>query len=282
VNAAGRIESADIALRLCLADEVRDARVLARQLDGLNRQRKRIEDEILKEATEDWERREREAGPLFGVVVGRDGWHVGTIGIVASRLCHRYHLPVAVAAFDGQGTAKGSCRSIDALNILDALSDTAGVLRTYGGHHMAAGFSLDVSDFQAFREGFEGACRQRLDGVDITPCQKVDAWMMLGEADEALLKQVERLQPLGMGNPSPVWGVRNVRLVSPPRKVGKEQQHLKMTVAAGGSQMDAIAFNFADRAVPDGELDILFQLQENTFRGRNLQLNIKDFRPAQK
>ena len=280
INAAGRIETADIALDLLLEKDPRHARELASRLDSLNRERKRIEDEILEAAVTQLGRRPKSVPG--GIVVSEEGWHLGTIGIVSSRLTGLYRVPSAVIAMAKDGMGRGSCRSTEAVDILAVLEECGDLLETFGGHRMAAGLSIDRSNIEAFARRFDEACAARLEGTDLRHTQRVDAWITLGEADYTLLNAVDRLRPLGQGNPTPTWGVRGVRPVGPPRVVGKKMAHLKMTVAAGGSQMDAIAFNMGDVRVPDGALDIVFQLQENTYLGRKkLQLNIRDFCASQ-
>ncbi len=108
----------------------------------------------------------------------------------------------------------------------------------------------------------------------------VDSWITLGEADNSLLEAIQSLRPLGHGNATPVWASRNVSIVGKPRVVGKN--HLKMILASGGTQLDAIAFGMADRDLHNGAIDILYNLQENSYMGRtSIQLNIKDFRACQ-
>lgn len=282
LNAAGRIEDAELALELLLTQNARRARELAARLESLNRERKRIEDAILAEAREEIDAR-RETSFAGGIVVGRTGWHSGTIGIVASRLCGIYGAPAAVVAFDADGVGRGSCRSIEMVDILEVLRECTTALCGFGGHAMAAGFSLELRRLDDFKERFDAACRSRMEGKDLRPRQTVDAWITLGEADDDLLASVERLQPLGHGNPTPVWGLRAARAAAPPRAVGRKLDHLKLVLACGGSEIEAIAFNMANARLPDGEMDVAAQLQENNYLGRRrLQLNIKDLRPSQK
>lgn len=278
LNAAGRLGSAETALELLLTSDPDRARHLAGELDAANSERKRIEEAIVTEAVreiDDYFDEDRN----FGLVAGRKGWHVGTIGIVAAKLCSRYRRPAAVIAFDEHGHGRGSCRSIESVNIVDVLRECADLLVSSGGHEMAAGLAMESGKLDAFRSRFNELCAAKLDGRDLRQVRNVDSWITLGEADERLFTAIQKLKPLGMGNPTPTWGVSNVRLVGRPRKVGKD--HLKMIVASGGSQLDAIAFGMAEREVPEGPMDILFYLQENTYMGRqSLQLNVKDFRPA--
>ncbi len=279
INAAGRLASAEPALNLLLSDNPGKAKRLAGQLDAYNRERKRIEEQIAAEAVD-------EIDPTFdedqmrGIVVGREGWHAGTIGIVAARLCGRYKRPAVVIAFDENGFGRGSCRSVDSVDVVAALAECEALLETFGGHKAAAGLSIQRENLDAFRDAFNAACAAQVAADDLVATYAVDAWITLGEADDMLLEAVNSLRPLGLGNPTPTWGARGVRVVGRPQVVGKN--HLKMTVSSGGTQMDAIAFGMAGRDLHEGELDLLFHVQENNYMGRrSIQLNVKDFRPSQ-
>ena len=280
LNAAGRLGGANAALELLLSDDHGESRQWANELDAANRERREIEDRIFKDAAPEIDEN-FSTKRIFGIVVGREGWHVGTIGIVAARLCSRFYRPSIVIGFNENGKGRGSCRSIDRVDILEVLRDCNDLLITYGGHKMAAGLELELRHYDEFRERFNAVCANRLEGGPLVPVQHVDAWIRMGEADQMLVDAQELLSPLGPGNPTPVWGVRNVRLAAPPKRVGRGNQHLKMTVAKGGSQLDAIGFNLGPVEPPAGEMDMVFQLNENTFRGRTMvQMNVKDLRPS--
>ena len=282
LNAAGRLGDAERALELLMTADVGRADALAAELDLANRERKEIEDRILRAAEL---RIEASFDPSrdFGLVVSEPAWHVGTVGIVASRLCGAYHRPAIVIGADGNGRGKGSCRSIASLDLMGVLDGCADLLESYGGHAMAAGVTVAPEHVEALRERFNGLCRERLDGTDLRPVQRIDAWVnSLGEIDARLHEAVETLRPFGLGNPTPVLGAREVRLVEPARPVGRSGDHLKMTLASGGSKFDAIAFGLGRRAVGDGALDVAFSVEINEFRGRRaLQLRVRDFRPAE-
>ena len=281
LNAAGRLGDARMALDLLLGENgaVRDH---ARDLDAKNQERREIEAAMCREAIEDVDAGFDEA-QVFGVVVGREGWHIGTIGIVASRLCARYYRPSIVIGFDKEtGRGRGSCRSIDSIDILDVLGECQDLLINYGGHKMAAGLDVAVENVDLLRERFNKVCKARLDGELPVPIQRIDAWIGMGEADKQLVHAIDQLKPFGSGNSSPVWGVRDVRVATTPRRVGKDGDHLKFTVVQGGSQLEAIGFNMGKIDFPDGPIDVLFQLRENTFRGRtSLEMNVKDLRAAE-
>ena len=278
LNAAGRMGSADPALQLLLAEEDGQTLHLARRLDAENRRRQDIENRILREATEMIEA-SFDLSRTYGLVVGGDGWHAGVNGIVASRLVGQYGRPAVVVTFDEEGGGRGSCRSVTGFDLVEHLAECAADLDSFGGHAMAAGVVLRRARFDAFQEAFNRVATRQLAGTDLRPVLSIDAWVDLAEVDLGLHGAAARLRPFGPGNPQPVWAARDLRIVDRPRYVGKN--HLKLLLAGGGRQMEAIGFGMADRAIPDGALDAAFQLRIDTFHGyENLQLNLLDFRPS--
>ena len=278
INAGGRMGKADIAEELFLTEDLIKAGELAIRLDSANKERKRIENGVRADAEADIDLY-FDKEKCFGLVTGGEGWHAGTIGIVASRLSSRYDRPAVVVAFDENGMGKGSCRSIEKMNILEALEECSDFLESFGGHKMAAGLVIKKSKFEEFKKCFDKACATRLQNMDIRAKQNIDIWIGLGQIDGNLFSWLEKLEPFGPSNSLPVIGSRNVRILGKPRIVGAN--HLKMVLTCGNSQFETIGFGLGDREIPEGPIDVLFNLQENTFRGRTtLQLNIKDFAPS--
>ena len=278
INAVGRMGSSEKAVELLLIDDPAQAKRLSGQLDSANRERRRVEETIVQAAVSELGGDKLE-DDVYGIVVGREDWHIGTIGIVAARLCGRYKRPAVVIGFDENGFGRGSCRSVDSIDIADVLNECSDLLLSCGGHKMAAGLSIEKENLNKFRNKFNKICKERMHFDDMVPTQNVDSWISLSEADERLLKAIESLKPLGQGNPTPIWGARALTLVGQPQIVGKN--HLKMVVASGATQLDAIAFWMAGREIENEPLDMLFHVQENNYMGqKTIQLNIKDFRPA--
>jgi len=277
LNAAGRLGDAQLALDLLLTNDPGTAESIAGQLDKTNRERQAIERETSDAAVVELDQR-FDPEKHFAVVVARKGWHPGVVGIVASRLCERYGRPAIVIACDEEGKGKGSCRSIEGFNIADALGECSDLLLRCGGHAMAAGLEVDVAQLDAFTARFNEVAAASLRGKDLRRTLRVDAWIDLAEADEALLSGMARLRPFGHGNPGPIWGVRGVRVVSSPRIL--KEKHVKFTVASGSVERECIGFGLGHREIGEGLLDLAFQLNMNHFRGRDtLQLSLKDFRP---
>jgi single-stranded-DNA-specific exonuclease len=255
------------------------AHVLAGELDDSNRQRQEIEQRMVADALAEIDSRFDPARD-FGIAVGRQGWHKGVVGIVASRIVARCRRPAVVVAFDDHGVGRGSCRSIDGFNLIEALDACAEHLDAHGGHAMAAGLTVSQDHFGAFQRAFDAACRERLSGKDLRPVVRIDGWLDYDEADERLMAGIDSLKPFGTGHPRPVWALRSLRVIGPPRLVGKS--HLKLLLAGGGTQWEGIAFGMGDRDVPDGPLDVAFNLQRNSYQGREtLQLSVQDFRPSE-
>ncbi len=281
INAAGRLASGHTALDLLVSVEPDACWSLARELDAANMERREIEDDI-RAAAEEQIDASFDPGAVFGVVAADQDWHVGTIGIVASRLVGKYQRPAIVIGVDEDGNGRGSGRSVEGVNLVEMLDACEELLETHGGHAMAAGLNIRAEHIEAFRMRFNELCSAQLKGTDLRPAQRVDAWISLGEVDRELYEQALRLKPCGMGNPKPVWGARHVQVAGQPRRVGKEGAHLKLLLAAGGKQIDAIGFGLGPYPLPEGPIDVVFEIAEDTYRGHGaLQLILKDFAPSQ-
>jgi single-stranded-DNA-specific exonuclease len=279
LNAAGRLGDARLALELLLTEDAARARELAAHLDAANRERQTIEQEIFEQAVEQIDR-EMAGRCSVGLVAAHRDWHAGVIGIVASRLVARYHRPVVVIALDGKGRGRGSGRSIEGFDMVRALERCSTDLLKFGGHVMAAGLDIEEEAVPRFRERFNEVAAGWLNEDALVPVQRVDGWLELSDASEEFMVQQERLRPFGQGNTTPVWAARGVSIAGAPRVVG--HGHLKLTVAQGRLTRDAIGFGLGLVPVPDGPLDIAFQLKRNTYQGRtSIQLSLQDLRPAE-
>jgi len=290
LNAVGRIGEASDGLKLLLEDDPREADRLARYLDELNRRRQAIDQDILDQALAQVER-DIDPDRDYALVLSGDDWHPGVVGIVASRVVERYGRPTFLIAFDGD-VGKGSGRSISRFDLHAALTSCGDLLERFGGHRMAAGLTIRRQQLEAFRERFAAAGRQALDPGDLGPEQRVDLEIELAEATPELERLCRHLEPCGMGNPGPVFGVRGV-LFANRSVVGKG--HLKglLTEYGGGSgggggggavhHLEVIGFQWADRVPWLGEepVDVAFKLERNEWGGRSrLQARLVGLSPA--
>lgn len=280
LNAAGRLGDALNSLSLLDAQDAGTARNLALHLDNENRARQEVEAAIVAEAMALLDA-DFDPDRHFGLVAARPGWHAGVVGIVASRVVQRYARPAIVIAL-GDESGRGSGRSIEDFDLHAALTDCGSHLMKFGGHAMAAGLEIAGCNVEAFRASFNEAAARRLKGRDLRPVQRIDVWMdALGEADDRLLELLDAMRPFGIGNTTPVWGVRQVRIVGEPRYVGADRQHAKLVLAQGSAQRDAIWFGAGGRELPAGPIDVAFQLRRNDYLGRSRpDLHIQDLRPA--
>jgi single-stranded-DNA-specific exonuclease len=278
LNAAGRLHTAEAALHLLLTGDPAEARRLAHELDACNRERQDLEQKVLEAALAELEKN-FDADRDCAVVVGGDGWHAGVVGIVASRLCRKYHRPAIVIGFDDTGEGHGSGRSIDGLSLVETLGDCANLLGPFGGHHMAAGLSLTRQNFADFREKFAEAAGRRLQPQDLVPRLKLDARIDVADLEQAHLEELSLLEPCGMGNPAPLFYARAVAPVYGPDVL--KEKHVRFRVRGRDELLSAIWFNGARDDFPRAPWDIAFKLVRNEYRQRiSLQLEVQHLRPS--
>ncbi len=280
INAAGRMEQAMVALNMLLTGDEIMGRQLSHALCALNRERQAIEMGIFEACDRILEQNPDQAGPA--IVLAGEGWHQGVVGIVASRLAERHACPAFMICLDG-GKGKGSCRSYGGFNLFGALEKCAHLLEGYGGHELAAGFTILEENIPAFRAAMCEMVEEYAAHHDMVSTVDVD--VEIEDCSLLTVQQVESLaalEPFGAGNPKPVFLLRSVTVVS-CGDVGNGR-HLKMRVRRDGVTLDAIFFgaNSAACGVTPGErLDLVFTPQINEFRGnRMVQLLLCDLRCA--
>ncbi len=268
INAAGRLGRPEAALHLLLSDDKREADLLARELEELNRERQAVEERILREAVaqiESWTESQRRRRAY--VVAGAD-WHEGVIGIVASRLVERYNRPVVLIA-GAEPAWKGSGRSVGSFDLHAGLGACAEHLQRYGGHRAAAGLSILPADVDAFADAFAAHADSVLDDDSLAPLVKVDAVVPGRRLGLDLCTELARLSPFGLGNPGVVLLLGGCELVDLDT-VG-EGKHLRFRVRDGGRDAgSAIAFGHGsqlDRLRRPCAYDVVFRLQENRWNG---------------
>lgn len=281
INAAGRMDSPDIALNMLLSSSQRHADRQAKILEKANKERQAIEETIREEAVEKYTPYHESEIPGV-IVVSSRGWHAGVIGIVASRLVRKFHRPAIVISVAEDGIGRGSCRSISGFDLIQHLQVADDLLMQYGGHRMAAGLDIKEEDIDLFRKRINERAVEVMANTDLRPRLHIDGWITLEDLNDTFLDTQNRLMPFGHDNPVPVWGIRGVD-VDKVQKVGREKQHLRLLFTTpSGSKQDAIGFGLGDRVLPNGPVDIAFQLRRNVFRGEaRLQLMLQDIRPAE-
>jgi single-stranded-DNA-specific exonuclease len=204
------------------------------------------------------------------------------IGIVASRVVEHIHRPTVLVAIDEDGArARGSARSIPGFHLYEAVRDCGALLERYGGHRQAAGLEVRPDRIAALRDAFNARARAVLAPDDLLPRLRIDLDIHLADITTDLFALLRHFGPFGIGNPSPVFGVRDVRVVRPPRTVGAG--HARLVLEQDGARLQAIGFGMAERVrdldVPRNRLDVVFHLLENRWSGR-LQARLIDARVA--
>ncbi|HFG5875725.1 TPA: single-stranded-DNA-specific exonuclease RecJ [Salmonella enterica subsp. enterica serovar Belem] len=286
LNAAGRLDDMFVGVALLLCDNLGEARVLASELDALNQTRKEIEQGMQAEALILCEKLERSSETLpGGLAMYHPEWHQGVVGILASRIKERFHRPVIAFAPAGDGTLKGSGRSIQGLHMRDALErlDTLypDLMIKFGGHAMAAGLSLEEHKFEQFQQRFGELVTEWLDPALLQGEVISDGPLSAAEMSMEVAQLLRDAGPWGQMFPEPLFDGR-FRLLQ-QRLVG--ERHLKVMVepVGGGPLLDGIAFNIDTTCWPDNgvrEVELAYKLDINEFRGnRSLQIIIDDIWP---
>jgi single-stranded-DNA-specific exonuclease len=272
INAAGRLDSAHLALDLILCTDPTEAKRLAKALDAGNRERQKIERKHSDEAIERAERTIAESNPAALVIAGQ-GWHPGVIGIVAARVAERFKRPAAMIAVDGD-EGKGSARSSGGVRLHEALASASEHLQSHGGHALAAGFTLAADSVDAFRTAFIAAVQSQ--GQDDSDTTLVDAELPLDAIQPALARELELLEPYGASNREPIFFARGVRLAGKPRFVGKDGTHLIFFAAGDKSSWRAVAFKQAASApLLDNPFDMAFCIRPREDR-EGLELHVRE------
>ena len=278
LNAAGRIETARRGVELLIAEDVHEAVSIAAELNALNTERRDLEQDILTEA-------ESMLGGFTpdvpAIVVAGEDWNAGVIGIVASRLVEKYYRPSIVLTRRGD-VYKGSCRSIAGLHMYDALAACRDTLIQFGGHAMAAGLTLECNRLEDFRCAFANYVNTHLNYEDFTPKISIEALVAPADWTIPMVEEIALLEPYGMGNPRPIFGVRDVR----PRTaaaIGADGKHLRMEVGTREKRVAALYWNYGELAelVTEEAVDLAYTPSINEWQGmRSVQCMADSIMPA--
>jgi single-stranded-DNA-specific exonuclease len=285
LNACGRMGHARLAVEMLTSADEAKATEIATYLEQQNRQRQAVERKIFAQAVEQVDERKLDGDGSCAIVLGRDDWHVGVIGIVASRVVERYHRPAVLVALSN-GHGQGSGRSIAGFHLSRALEACADDLETYGGHEMAAGLRLQTDKFEDFRRHFCEHAGRVLRPEQLVPELSLDCLAELPQMTEALVTEMKRLGPFGHGNPRPLLCCKGLEIAAPPRRVGGGGEHLQLLVRQGtgpaARTVRCIAFSHGpmfDRLPVGAVIDFAVEPSINEYNGyRNVELEVKDVR----
>ncbi len=269
INAAGRLYRADAGVELMLTGDERRAAEIAAELERANRERRRVELEVLGAAERARGELSAELAEAPGLVLAGEGWHPGVVGIVASRIAERHGRPAILIALDADGNGRGSGRSIPGFDLLDALRACDSYLTRYGGHRAAAGLEIEAGRVEAFRAAFAEHCASELDGAIGARTEVVDAVVGGESLGHEVAEQLRRLGPFGNGNPGVRLLVPGARL-GEVRPMGDGDRHSRFVVTSGARRALGVAFgvNGSLGAVAEtGPVDLSVELELNEWNG---------------
>ena len=277
INACGRMGNEKLALDLFLCKDYEEAKKLAIKLNEYNIERQNIEKRIFDEAVEKIEKEEKEKSCI---IVEKEGWHHGIIGIVASKVTEMYFKPSILICFDNnEGT--GSGRSVPGFDLHDALTKCSNHLEKFGGHSMAVGVTLKKNEFESFKKELEEYAKQ-LEVDKIVPVINIDSELCLRNVDIESVKSLKMLEPFGEANKMPLFLFENLKINS--IRTVSEGKHLKLTLKDDNYMVNAIGFNMgelSEKFLLDDRVDIVGNLDINSFNGmENIQIIIKDMRKS--
>lgn len=212
------------------------------------------------------------------LVIGGEMWHQGVVGIVASRLSEKYYKPVVLVSFE-DGKGHGSCRSIEGFNIFDALNHCDELLEKFGGHAMAAGLSVDESNFEEFEKKINAYGAKNMPEEALAPTLNIDCTISASTMTEHNVNILSSLEPFGEGNSTPVFAITGAAVAS-AMQIGDGGAHLRLQLTKDGCNLSCIAFrmgNLCPKLIPGKTVDIAFTPEINTYNGRrSVQLRIAD------
>jgi single-stranded-DNA-specific exonuclease len=279
INAVGRMGDAERAVRLLTTESAEEAEQIAGILEQENQHRKNVDEEAFHEAIEQADRMFAENDAPC-IILHKERWHTGVIGIVASRVVEKYYRPTILISID-EGVGKGSARSIPGFDLYEALKQCEDLFIGFGGHKYAAGLTIEENKILEFKERFGRIAAKELTAENLAPKLSIEAEIRLNVIDERFINLLKKFAPFGPLNMRPVFVSRRLQIVGTPSVVGRN--HLKFKVRQDGKVFDVIAFNMGNllyRLTPgESNLDMAYVIEENVFMGtRSIQLRAKDIR----
>lgn len=280
LNAAGRLENAEEALHLLLACDAAGAEPLAQRLDARNQERQKIERSIATEAI-GAVRAKFNVETDCVIVEGQLLWHIGVVGIVASRVLQEFYRPTIILGGDA-GEWRGSGRSIEGFDLAASLRECGDLLVRHGGHAMAAGVTIHPDNVDKFRARLNDLARRTLRPEQFQPSLRLDAEVAFAELSVERLRELEKLQQTGMGNPAVNLFARNLGHARPLLRMGADKKHAKLWLTDGARTIEAVLWNVGNGPLPVGKFDAAFAPQLNEFNGKTtVQLKVIDWRAAE-
>lgn len=276
INASGRMDTAETSLNLLMSRTREEAEKFARVIEEHNRQRQRIENKIMEEAGALIDR-EINFKEHKVIVIAKEDWHQGVLGIVASKLADRFYRPAIVISIS-ENLCKGSARSIKNFHLFQALVECRQFLESFGGHAHAAGLVITKDSIEGFKSHINQLAKERLSIEDLLPSMDIDMELGLSDLDEEIISELEGLEPFGAGNPEPLFYTRNLRIKGEPQLLSRET--IKFWVTDTQATYQAIGFGLShlkDSLLESESFDLVYSPRIDTWAGdTSVILEIKD------
>jgi len=278
MNALGRLDDANSMVELLTTTDIGRARILALELEGMNAHRKLLSDQVY-QATQAQIATDPKLLDFPVLVLSHPSWPAGVIGVVASRLVEQYHRPVILLSSPPGADARGSARSIEAINITSAIAANHSLIKGFGGHPMAAGLAIDPERISDFRIALSRTVQEMGIGIQREKELQIDGYLTLPELSLGLVEDLERLAPFGAGNPPLVFATRNLKLTG-YAAVGRANEHLQLTIEDElGHIQRSIWWQGAGYTLPETKYDLAYSVRASTYRGqRDVQIEWIDYR----
>jgi single-stranded-DNA-specific exonuclease len=278
LNSIGRLGDANPIVNFFCSNDLQEIHVMASYLEGLNIHRRLIVDQVIHSAIEQIEKNpELIKKPVL--ILENHKWPGGIIGIAASRMVELYHLPTILLSINDEGLARGSARSIEGINITQALEEQADMLDSFGGHPMAAGLSLKAENIPDFRRCLGASIIKMTTGMELTPQLQIHSYLELSDISSPVVDALELLAPYGPGNPIPVLVSKDLSIKS-RIAIGKTEDHSQLILQdKTGQQHKVIWWQSSALPMPDGRFDLAYSIRKSNYRGKEeIQIQWVDFR----
>ncbi len=278
INASGRLGCASRSVELFLTEDADRAKELAESLCEENTLRQQTEQKMFREAMEYLENHP-EVKEDNVIVIPHENWHHGIVGIVSSKITEKFYKPSILFAIDGD-EAKGSGRSVNGFNLFGALESSSDLLEKFGGHELAAGLTIKAENIEKFRKKINDCSKDQFSETMLTPTILLDAAIKVPYITLETVNDINRLQPFGVDNPTPLFAVKNIKIHK--ISVMSEGKHLRMTLLKDGKYLDSVGFGMGEyyQYLQEGDfIDVAFSLDINDYKGfQNVQLILKDIK----
>jgi len=277
INASGRLDTVEDAINLLISDNKQEIEKSIMSLNELNKVRQTLCQDTFLEADEMYK---KEGNKNSAIILYKEGWHIGIIGIVAAKLVEKYHKPTFLMTYsDETKMYRCSARGVDGISLYEVISENSDLLDGFGGHTLAAGlyFSAEKSSFNDVKTALNKTIKEVLNGKELKPFIDIDLEVYPNDISVELVEEISQLEPFGASNPSPVFAMKNLK-IKQKRLMGENKDHLRLTVQSGNYEFNCIRWQQGDIALVEGDMmDVAFHPQINEFNGNiSVQLIVDD------